>query len=80
MAVSDGACLPERYLIDPSGFGRSSNRPSPTARVRKAKIRPVFDEQFSQMGVVGDNIDGPRLDLCEYSGVKYSDSNAIHGY
>ena len=41
--------------------GRSSNRPSPKAReCGESETRAMFNEQFDQARVVGENIHGPR--------------------
>jgi len=43
------------------------------ARVRKAQVRPVLDQEFDQPCVVRDYIDRPRLDLGQDSWVEVLD-------
>lgn len=48
-------------------------------RVRKPETRPMFDKQFYQACVVGEDVHGLRLDVMQYSLMKVLDLEGHEG-
>lgn len=69
--VDDHDALPEKETVKGTTDARTITWPeleqafAQGARVRQPKAWPVLCQEFDQTSVVSDNVDRPRLDLCQ---------------
>jgi len=83
--VQDDNPFANEKAVERSTYAGTTARPklkqtiTESPRVREPEIRPMFNEQFDQTRVLGEDVHGPRLNVVLYSLVEVVDLEG-HGW